>query len=193
MLDTRVTATHTSPPLPFRQHKLGEVARVPVSNVFQSIAVMVAPVALGMWIRRRSERWAGRVERAGSISGMAVLALLIAVGLIRNGDVLRTLSMSMLAGAAGLGLSGMLLGWFSAKLGGLSRPERRAVCFETGIQNSPLALALIIASFPSEQHDDLLVIPMLYALLVLINGALVTLGFAIRTGSTRRATRELFS
>ena len=48
------------------------------------------------------------------------------------------------------------------------------MCFETGIQNSPLAIAVVLASFPQEVADRMLPIPLLYALLVLVTGSLVT-------------------
>jgi sodium/bile acid cotransporter 2 len=59
----------------------------------------------------------------------------------------------------------------------LSVACRRAVSFETGIQNSPLAFAIIIASFPDALHQAILMQPMLYALCVLITSSLVAVYF----------------
>ena len=47
--------------------------------------------------------------------------------------------------------------------------------FETGIQNSPLALGIIIASFPEPMQQKLLWLPLLYALFVLLSASLLTL------------------
>ena len=53
------------------------------------------------------------------------------------------------------------------------------MAFETGIQNSPLALGILIASFPGEQQARMLWLPLLYALLVLISASVLTLGFRL--------------
>ena len=73
-----------------------------------------------------------------------------------------------------LGLIGIVLGYLGATLLRLPEAGRRAVAFETGIQNSPLALGIIIATFPEDKHDEMLWIPLLYALFVIAVSGLIT-------------------
>jgi predicted Na+-dependent transporter len=100
-----------------------------------------------------------------------VLALLIGTGLVRNGHLLVESPPTVYAAALGLGVVGFGLGYLSARLGGLGPAARRAVAFETGIQNSPLALGILMTSFPAELHAQLLWLPLLYALFIILSSA----------------------
>ncbi|MBK7774998.1 MAG: hypothetical protein IPI43_12840 [Sandaracinaceae bacterium] len=66
---------------------------------------------------------------------------------------------------------GFGLGYLSARLQGLGPAARRAVAFETGIQNSPLALGILMTSFLAELHAQLLWLPLLYALFIILSSA----------------------
>lgn len=147
---------------------------IPFGSVVGTLLVMLLPVALGMVIRSRSERWARRLERLGSHSGVAVLVLIVGSTVVNNVDALMAVSGAMLAAALLLGLAGFALGLGGARLAGLAVPQRRAVAFETSIQNSPLAFGIILASFEAPASERMLQMPMLYALLVLVSASVIT-------------------
>ncbi len=151
--------------------------QIPYKNIISTLVIMLVPVAIGVGIQRKSTRAAKIIEKIGSYSGIAVLLLLIISSIIRNKNLFVLTSQSMYFAAALLGLCGFGLGYFSARIFKLSVSEARTVCFETGVQNSPLAFAIIIASFPDHLSRDILWLPMLYALLVLISGSILTLLF----------------
>jgi bile acid transporter len=145
---------------------------VPYTNIAATLALMLVPMGIGMAVRHRSPAAAARVERAGSVAGLAVLALLIGTGLVRNGHLLVESPPHRVRGGAGpRGHVGFGLGYLSARLGGLGPAARRAVAFETGIQNSPLALGILMTSFPAELHAQLLWLPLLYALFIILSSA----------------------
>ena len=169
---------------------------LPYGAMAKTLVAMLVPVAVGMVVRARSHRAALRLERLGSMAGMLTLVLLIVSGLVRNASLLGQTSFKMVALAGALSLLGMLLGLLSARLLGLAESQARAVSFETGIQNSPLAFAIIIASFPAAQHEQLLWMPMLYALTALFVASCVTVWLRSRAhllgaaaGGTRTALR----
>lgn len=157
--------------------------KIPYGNITTTLAVMLVPLAIGMVVRARRPGAARVVEQIGGVAGLGVLGLLIGTGLYNNMDVLKATTGTMYAAALGLGVLGFGFGWLGARVAGLSSAQRRAVAFETGIQNSPLALGILIASFPGEQQARMLWLPLLYALLVLISASVLTLGFRL----TRRA------
>ena len=163
----------------------GSDLSVPYGSVVTTLALMLLPVSLGMWIRSRSESAAARVERAGSLAGMGVLVMLVISGIVRNGHLFVRTSLSMYTAAIGLGVIGMGLGYLVARAAGLKEGSRRSVAFETGIQNSPLALAIIVASFPEEDQLAIMWLPLLYALFVLISASAVTVLLRVLDG--RRA------
>ncbi|MFY0538138.1 bile acid:sodium symporter [Nannocystis pusilla] len=154
--------------------------KVPYGNITTTLAVMLVPLALGMVIRARWARAAAVLEKVGSLSGIGVLALLIVTGLWHNGALLAQTTPAMYAAAIGLGVIGFGLGYLLAALLKVPRAGRRAIAFETGIQNSPLALGIILASFPAALHERMLWLPLLYALFVLLSASLLTLWWRLR-------------
>ena len=139
---------------------------VPYGNIVTTLVAVLVPVLLGIWLRSRSERWAARVERWGTIAGFAMLALVIIANVIREGERLLDISWQVYLAATLLGPIGFLLGLGSAKLLGLAPPQARAVSLETGIQNAPLALGIIILSFDAAVQQEMLIAPMLYGVIV---------------------------
>jgi len=149
---------------------------LPIKDIVITLLLVLVPVAIGMFVRSRSVVWAERVEKAGSWSGIGVLVLLIISGLVNNNAIFGLIPWGGYVGAISLGLIGMGLGYLAATLGGLAEAQRRAVALETGIQNSPLAIAIILASFPEASHAEMLRLPLLYALCILITSTGVALG-----------------
>lgn len=157
---------------------------VPTRSIVLTLAVMLVPMAIGMLVRARSPAAARKIERIGGLSGVGVLLLLIVSGLVSNGHLLLESSASIYVAGIGLGLVGIILGYLSAALFRLPEASRRAVAFETGIQNSPLALGIIIATFPAERHAEMMWIPLLYALFVIATASLITLVLRRRASAT---------
>jgi bile acid transporter len=165
----------------------GEQLPIPYFDIVKTLVLLLVPVAIAMLLRRRfGEGFARTAEKVGSLAGLSVLLLLVAVSVFRNADVFKTLTAEMIAAAAMLGGLGMLLGSLGARACGLATAQRRTVAFETGIQNSPLCFAILVTAFPSANQLQLLKLPLLYALFVLLEAAVVTLIY--RLLDARRGT-----
>jgi BASS family bile acid:Na+ symporter len=148
---------------------------IPYVDIVKTLALLLVPVAAGMALRRSGgEKFAKLAEKAGSLAGLAVLILLVAIAIVRNADLFATITPAMYAASILLGVLGMVLGDLAARAARLPQPQRRAVSLETGIQNSPLAFAIIATSFDGELQTEMLKLPMLYALFVLIEASIVT-------------------
>ncbi|MCR9092688.1 MAG: bile acid:sodium symporter [bacterium] len=150
---------------------------IPYTSIVTTLVAVIVPVALGVWLRSRSVLWASRAERFGGLCGWGVLALVILGGVIRDADILLSIPPEVYLAATLLGPLGFGLGWIGARLLSLDTPQRRAVCLETGIQNAPLALAVVTLSFPADQAPEVLVAPLLYGVLVVPCSAVVAYAF----------------
>jgi len=148
---------------------------VPTKDIVSTLAIMLIPLGIGMWIRAKRPAWASGVERAGSWSGIGVLGLLIVTGLYKNQELFQTIPWQGFAAAIGLGPLGMALGYAAAVAARLPQASQRAVALETGIQNSPLALGVIGLSFPAAVQVEMMTLPLLYALFVLLSASVVTM------------------
>ncbi len=168
----------------YTQPFTSEELSIPYLSIVTSLALVLLPVALGMAIRSRSERAARIVEKVGSVSGMAVLALLIVTSIFKNAEQFEEIPSILWVAAISLGALGMLLGYLGARLLGLKPAECRAVSFETGIQNSPIAFTIIILSFGESVYPRVLGPAMLYALMVLVTASFWAMFFRWRLRAT---------
>lgn len=162
-------------PVLLAAYTAGSTLEIPYQNITVTLALMLVPLALGMVLRSRAPRAAARAERLGSLSGLGVLLLLVVAGLVRSSGFLAQTTPAMVAAAFGLAALGFGLGYLGAAALRVAEPGRRAIAFETGIQNSPLALGIIVVSFPPALQDRMLWLPILYALFTLLSASLLTL------------------
>ena len=92
--------------------------------------------------------------------------VIIAGILLRQGDSLLQIEPGTYLAGGLLGPVGFILGYLSARAMGLVKAQRRAVSIETGSQNTPLALGIILISFPPEIQHEILVAPILYGIAI---------------------------
>lgn len=124
------------------------VALSPGELVGTVVAVLGAPLALGMLVAARWPRAADRLRAPFRLFSVACLGLFIAIGIGRNAGTLVdhwALLMGVVALHNGLAL---LSGWLVARTAGLQGRDRRAIAIEVGIQNAGLALVLAFDFFP---------------------------------------------
>ncbi len=151
----------------------GDELQIPLTNVILTLVAVLVPVSLGVALRGWRVELADRAVRIGSISGIVVILLVIVSNAIRDADLIASFTAAEWFAAAALGPFGFAFGALGARLAGVGLPQRRAITLETGIQNAPLALGIIIASFAGTVQTEILRIPLLYGVLVVPASALV--------------------
>ena len=149
----------------------GVAVDVPLGSIATTLALVLVPVGLGMGIRAKSERGAKRAERLGAWSGIAVLVLLIVSSAWTNRALFAEIPVAGYLAAFLLGVIGLVAGYAVSALFRLPESQRRAVSLETGIQNSPLAFAIVLSALPESMQDEAIRLPMLYALFVLLSAS----------------------
>ena len=139
---------------------------IPHGKIITTLLIITVPVVLGMILRSRSRIWARRMERGGMVAGLAIIAVIVAGVLFRHSDTLMQINASVYLAGLLLGPTGFVLGYLSAWALGLVRAQRRAVSLETGSQNTPLVLGIILISFPPEVQPELMIVPLLYGVTI---------------------------
>lgn len=157
---------------------LDESLSVPFGELARVIFVLIVPVALGMLLRKLSSNVGSVLELIGGVFGLLFIPFLIAIWVPRNWQLLLTTQWPTYAVAIGMGLVGMTVAYYFAKAIRLHPMNARTVALETGINNGPLAIAVIVAVYiDSPGLDQILLIPALYSLFIVILSTLVTLVF----------------
>lgn len=157
---------------------------IPAGNIAQVLVVLLVPTVLGMVLRRVNANAGATIELLGSLLGVVVILFLIGSWVPRNYDMLLNTGLPVYFAAIGIGLTGMLLGYWMARALRQDSNRARTISLETGIQNGPLAALVITLTFTGTQQQEVLFIPVLYSLFIVITSSFVTMWYR------RNATAE---
>lgn len=150
---------------------------IPAENIIVTLVLLLVPVAIGMAIRRWNANVGALVELGGSALGIIFIVFLLVSWVPRNWGFLLGTPASVFFGAIALGLVGFLCGYGLSRLLRLHPRNARTIALETGIQNGPLAVALVVLTFAGTQQQEILAIPVLYSLFIVITSSALTFWF----------------
>lgn len=157
---------------------LDESLSVPPGELATVIVGLIIPVGIGMLIRRLSANIGSLIELIGSVFGLLFIPFLIAVWVPRNWQLLLDTKWPTYVVAIGLGAVGMFAAYNMSKLLRLHPANARTIALEAGINNGPLAIAVIVAVYiDSPGLDQILLVPALYSLFIVLLSTVVTLIF----------------
>jgi solute carrier family 10 (sodium/bile acid cotransporter), member 2 len=159
--------------------------KIPAANVAQVLVILLVPTVLGMLLRKWQANIGAVVELIGSALGIFVILFLIVSWVPRNYQLLLTTPWYVYFAAVGLGLIGILLGYWLARLLKQDNNRSRTISLETGIQNGPLAVLIVTLTFSGTMQQEVLLIPVLYSLFIVLTSTLVTVWY--RSSATREA------
>jgi BASS family bile acid:Na+ symporter len=142
------------------------------------IVGLIIPVGLGMLVRRLNANAGAVLELVGGIFGLLFIPFLIAIWVPRNWQLLLTTEWPTYAVSIGLGVVGISVAYVIAKAIRIHPMNARTIALETGIQNGPLAIAVIVAVYiDSPGLDSILLVPALYSLFIVLISTGVTFIF----------------
>ncbi|MDH4414473.1 MAG: bile acid:sodium symporter [Rhizobium sp.] len=162
---------------------------IPASNVAQVLVVLIVPTMLGMVIRKLNANIGATIEMIGSLLGVVVILFLIGSWVPRNYGMLLETSISVYLAAIGIGMTGMLLGYWLARALRQDSNRSRTISLETGIQNGPLAVLIVTLTFTGTQQQEVLFIPILYSLFIVITSSIITVWYR-RTATSEALARD---
>lgn len=162
---------------------------IPASNVAQVLVVLIVPTALGMVIRKLNPNVGASIEMLGSLLGVFVILFLIGSWVPRNYQMLLDTPFAVYIAAVGIGLTGMLLGYWLARALRQDTNRSRTISLETGIQNGPLAALIVTLTFTGAQQQEVLFIPILYSLFIVITSSMITVWYR-RTATAEALARD---
>jgi BASS family bile acid:Na+ symporter len=157
---------------------LDESLSVPPGELATVIVGLIIPVGIGMLIRKLSANIGSMIELIGSVFGLLFIPFLIAVWVPRNWQLLLDTQWPTYVVSIGLGAVGMIAAYFMSKALRLHPANARTIALEAGINNGPLAIAVIVAVYIDNPGlDQILLVPALYSLFIVLLSTVVTLIF----------------
>ncbi|WP_406274736.1 bile acid:sodium symporter family protein [Nocardia sp. NBC_00881] len=108
----------------------------------QVFAIVLVPVAIGMWVHRRFTSWSERMRGTVKILSIVVLALVVAAAVGKNFDTL-TENIGTLASICLLfAVASLTIGYFTPRFFEVDADQAIASAMEIGVHNGAIAIAV---------------------------------------------------
>jgi bile acid:Na+ symporter, BASS family len=152
------------------QYFLGESAAIALpigATTLQIFLITLLPIAIGMAIRYQFPGTARRLERQMSRLAVGLLALIIVLLLVKEGNKLPGFLVQVGVAVLLLNLVATLTGFLAGKVFRLPLAQQICIAIEVGIQNGTLAIAITAGLL---NNPDMAVPAAVYSLLMYITG-----------------------
>lgn len=150
---------------------------IPRENIIATLVLLLVPVGIGMIMRKVNANVGAVTEFMGSLLAVFFIVFLIVSWIPRNWSFLMETTWATYFASIALGLVGIAIGYNFARALKLHPRNARTVALETGIQNGPLAIAIIAFTFAGTEAQAIMAVPVLYSLFIVIVSTLVTFYF----------------
>ncbi|MCC6622301.1 MAG: bile acid:sodium symporter family protein [Deltaproteobacteria bacterium] len=154
------------------EHFMGEGKAIPLQldKILQVFAIVLVPVALGMFVRAGRPDFARRMEKPVRIVSALFLIAVVAAAVVRERDNLGVYFEAVGLAALVFNLASMAVGYGVPKLVRLSDRQAIAIGMEIGIHNGTLAIA--IAMSPAILNNSVMAMPpAIYSLIMFFTAA----------------------
>lgn len=132
---------------PYTSDFLQTISVNPLEMVVSIIIIVILPLAAGVGFRTRYPERAKRIQKPISNISVTIFFVFVTIALIANWDNLSQFLHCVFTTVTLHNILALTLGYWFARLMGLSVRDSRAVSIETGIQNTALGLALAVQFF----------------------------------------------
>lgn len=162
----------------------GKVIPLQIDKVLQVFALVLIPVAIGMFVRNRYGALAITLDRPVKILSSLFLAGIVLVALIQEWNTLLTWGPVIGVATLAFNLISLAIGYGVPRLMRLERRQAIAICMEVGIHNSTLVIA--IAMSPTLlNNSEMAIPPAIYGLIAYVTAAIVV--YFIKRGASPTA------
>ena len=155
----------------FLHSEMGALNVDPSGIVIGLLLMLVLPLIGGMLVGNIFPRFTQLILPLFKRLSMSAFGLFLGIALYSNWDMLVSHVGLIFLLVVGQNAAALGLGWSAARLFGLADGDRRALTIEVGMQNSGLALGLILTQFGAE--PDMALIAALWGTWHIISGLML--------------------
>ena len=149
--------------IPFWLYTLGQVLmktsgtemdiKVPFTNIITSLIAIVVPLGIGLVIQRYRPKWADWLLRWTRPGVVIFIIFMFTFGVYANLYIFRLFTWQIVIAGTCLPYFGYISGGLIAFAFRMPRSSIIAICLETGIQNTGIAILLMKLSLPQPDAD----------------------------------------
>jgi BASS family bile acid:Na+ symporter len=153
---------------------------IPASNIVITLVLLLLPVVIGVLVRRWNANIGALVELTGGALGVLFIVLLLVTWVPRNWQFLLGTPISVFACVILLGWLGFFFGYLFSRALKFSDRDAQTIAMEIGIQNGPLAIAIVAFTFVGPLQNlqqSVMSVPALYSLFIVLSATALTFWF----------------
>ena len=150
--------------------------KIPWGSIFVSLCLIIFPCLFGLTVRHTNTEFklCGKfiwqwMEILTTVFGIIFFVGALVLGLVAYYDDIANAPASLWVSAIIMEPCGAFFGYGAAYLTGINRKDCRTIALETGVQSFTLTMAIITLSFEGEERDDVLLFPLLYGVMYIVN------------------------
>ena len=129
----------------------GQVVPLQTRKLVEVIAIVLVPVAIGMFVASRKPGFAARMEKPTKIFSAVVLAVVTVLAIANEWKTITATFAEIGIPVLLFNLVSLLAGYYLSRAAGLDKALATAISYEIGIHNSTLAIFIavsVLGSFP---------------------------------------------
>lgn len=149
---------------------------IPWGSIFVGLCLIIFPCVIGLTVRHKNTelklgdkfiwQW---MEKLTTVFGIIFFIGALVLGVASYFDEIMDAPASLWVSAILMEPCGAFFGYGTAYAVGIGRKDCRTIAIETGVQSFTLTIAIIALSFEGEERDDVLLFPLLYGTMYIIN------------------------
>ncbi len=140
--------------------------------ISQLLIIVIVPVFVGMLIRAKAKEFALRMGKPVSVASVALLVIITTALIIKERDNVVPYFMQAGLPTILLNFTSMVLGYLTASMIKLKKPQAISIAIESGVQNSALAITIAIVTL---QNSAFGIAAAIYTLVMYIAGFAIIL------------------
>ncbi|XP_076857563.1 ileal sodium/bile acid cotransporter [Brachyhypopomus gauderio] len=140
-----------------------DTIQIPYDSIGITLACLLVPVTLGIYVKHRWPKAAKKILKVGSIMGVILIVVIAVVGgvLYQSSWII---SPALWIIGAIYPLVGFALGFLLARFVGQPWHRCRTIALETGFQNSQLCSTIVQLSFAPDELEIMFAFPLIYSI-----------------------------
>lgn len=153
----------------FMQH--GTYVPLPVfDTIIKLMLITLLPVAIGMFIRARAIRFAQKMDKPVKLVSGILLFVIILAAIMTNKEIFIQSFRDVGPIALTLNVVMLIIGFYSARMLKLNRPQSITISIESGIQNGTLGITIASTLL----HNNVIAIsPAIYSLIMFMTAGVI--------------------
>jgi len=126
---------------------------IPYIDILVTLSVILVPLSVGLFIKNKFPKMAGYIEKIITFVLTILALMLIVTGVYSNLYIFRLFSAHVILIGCALPYIGFIIGGIIASFCKQTPGNIKTIAIETGLQNTGIAMILLLNSFPEPMGD----------------------------------------